>query len=259
MRTNTFQSTLKMWQVSEGNQVVDQGMEAIKMIAGFGGVIFTAAFLIAALRLAFAYRGYDRAVILKHMAFTGIAAFIHYTAWQIAPRISRIFFYPLEELTVTDRMVYVVRWIASLGGFIFTLSFMSLGIYVAFVGVRPEQRSRFYSGMVSTLLATFLFYTTWMLAPIIAAGGLDRSIVDDKPIIILKWVGSMGGILFTFTFLFLTFYLSWGAIDPKRRNAAYVGMVMSLIGAFVFYTAWQFAPVLANVLIPPECANPSTC
>jgi hypothetical protein len=259
MKANTFQSTLRMWQVSGENRIVDQGVEILKIIAAFGGIIFTAAFLITALRLAFAYRGRERSSVLKHMAFTGVAAFIHYSAWQIAPRISRIFFYPLEGLTVTDRAVYVLRWIASLGGFIFTLSFMCLGIYVALVGVRPDQRSRFYSGMVSTLLASFLFYTAWMLAPIIASGGLDPSVVYDKPVTILKWVGSMGGVLFTFSFLFLTLYLNWGAVVPNRRNAAYMGMVMSLIGAFIFYTAWQFAPVIADVLLPPECENKPIC
>jgi hypothetical protein len=246
----TFRSTLRMLDISEETQVFDQGIEMIKVLAAFGGVIFTAAFLILSLRLAFAYRGYQRGTILKHMAFTAVAALIHYSAWQLAPRLGRIFFYPVEYLTVQDRSMYIIRWIAAFGGTLFTLSFMCLGLYVAFVGVRPEQRIKFYSGMVSTLLATILFYSSWMFAPIIAGEGLQSSGIDDKPIFILKTIGSMGGLLFTFVFLFLSLKLTWGSVRPDRRMALYKGLIFAFIGTFLFYTAWQFAPAIANTILP---------
>jgi hypothetical protein len=253
--TMTFSSTIRMWEVSGDHRIVEQGIDILKTLAAFGGIVFTAGFLISALRLVFAYSGEQRAKILKHMAFTAIAAFIHYSAWQIAPRMTRIFFFPMNTLTVPDRTVYIVRWIASLGGFVFTLSFMCLGIYAAFVGIRPHYRMKFYSGMVSTLLGAFIFYSAWMFAPIIAQSGLQEHLIEDKPIVILELIGSMGSVLFTFAFMLLSLYLGSGTIRSDRKNAAYLGLTMSLIGALLFYSAWQFAPAIANALLPPPCES----
>jgi hypothetical protein len=253
--TGTFSSTIRMWEAAGDNRILEQGIDILKTIAAFGGIVFTAAFLISALRLGFAYSGDQRAKVLKHMAFTAIAAFIHYSAWQIAPRITRIFFYPIDTLTVPDRTIYVIRWIASLGGLVFTLSFMCLGIYVAFVGIRPQHRMKFYSGMISSLLGAFIFYSAWMFAPIISGSGLQTQTLDDKPIAILKLIGSMGGILFTLAFMILSVYLGFGTIRSDRKNAAYLGSVMTLVGAFLFYSAWQFAPTIANALLPPPCES----
>lgn len=250
-----FSDSLHMWQITSTNAVWTSGLSALKYLASFGGISFTAGFLLTALQLGFAFEAAQRAKLLRRLAFTGTAALIHFSAWQIAPRLTNIFLLSAEGVTSIDRTVYVLRWIASLGGVFFTLAIMCLGLYAAFAGIKPEKRAKFYSGMISTFVGLFLFYGAWQFAPMLAEMGTKPGKVDDKPVEVLKTVGSFGGILFTVAFLGLALYLALGSGRSAVRQSAYIGLIFVFIGAFVFYSAWQFAPAIANEILAPPCAS----
>jgi hypothetical protein len=257
MSQSSFQSLLRMWTAPNevSSSIFQQGILAIKTLASLGGITFTIAFLYLSMRLSVITSVEQRNRVLLKMVFTGIVALIHFSAWQLAPKIQRIFFYPLEGLSVEDRLIYVVRWIASLGGVVFTLSFMGLGLYAAFYGLKPHHRNKFFIGLTSTGIGMTTFYSAWLLAPLIAGGGTSSEHIDDKPLFLVRMVGSVGTVLFTFAFIWIAFRIGLGGIKSEARRKLYSGLVLAFVGAFIFYTAWQFAPAIANTLLPPGCES----
>lgn len=240
-----------MWSSFQENQeIVEKGIEGVKWLGSYGGITFTLAFLFLSLRLAFTYSVEARLKTFKHLAYTSAASLVYYTAWQIAPRLNKIFFYPMLGLNSFDRPLYLIRWVASFGGIIFTLSFMLAGFYLAFFGSSPIHRNRAYYGLVSTSIGMFLFYSAWMFAPLISTKGLAEQALDDKPIFIIELIGSLGGVLFTIAFLFASLKLAFYSTNDKPQ---YISITLIFLGGLLFYSAYQFAPTIANLLLPPDC------
>jgi hypothetical protein len=81
------------------------------------------------------------------------------------------------------------------------------------------------------------------------ARGINNSDLQDTAIRALKFVGGWGGIVFTMAFMILAMMLGSGGVNPHKRNKVYVGLVTVAVAAFLFFSAWQFAPAIANVAL----------
>lgn len=81
------------------------------------------------------------------------------------------------------------------------------------------------------------------------ARGINTSDLQDSAIKVLKFVGAWGGIVFTLAFMVLAMMLGSGGVNPRKRSKVYVGLVTVAVAAFLFFTAWQFAPAIANLAL----------
>jgi amino acid transporter len=79
--------------------------------------------------------------------------------------------------------------------------------------------------------------------------GINGSDLQDTAIKALQFVGGWGGIVFTMAFMILAMMLGSGGINPYKRSKVYVGLVTVAIAAFLFFSAWQFAPAIANLAL----------
>jgi amino acid transporter len=79
--------------------------------------------------------------------------------------------------------------------------------------------------------------------------GINGSDLQDTAIKALKFVGGWGGIVFTMAFMILAMMLGSGGVNPYKRSKVYVGLVTVAIAAFLFFSAWQFAPAIANLAL----------
>lgn len=71
--------------------------------------------------------------------------------------------------------------------------------------------------------------------------------LQKSAINILKFVGGWGGIVFTGAFMVLAMLLGAGGVNPHKRHRVYIGLVTTVVAAFIFFSAWQFAPAIANL------------
>jgi hypothetical protein len=79
--------------------------------------------------------------------------------------------------------------------------------------------------------------------------GVNANDLQDTAIKALKFIGGWGGIVFTMAFMILAMMLGSGGINPYKRSKVYVGLVTVAIAAFLFFSAWQFAPAIANLAL----------
>lgn len=79
--------------------------------------------------------------------------------------------------------------------------------------------------------------------------GINTADLQDTAIKALKFVGGWGGIVFTMAFMILAMMLGSGGINPHKRSKVYVGLVTVAVAAFLFFSAWQFAPAIANLAL----------
>lgn len=79
--------------------------------------------------------------------------------------------------------------------------------------------------------------------------GVDANDLQDTAIKAVKFIGGWGGIVFTMAFMVLALMLGSGGINPHKRGKVYVGLVTVAVAAFLFFSAWQFAPAIADLAL----------
>lgn len=71
--------------------------------------------------------------------------------------------------------------------------------------------------------------------------------LDQALLKVVRWVGGIGGTAFVLAVLVISLLIIFGSISAQKMRTVWLALISCIAGAFVFYSAYLFAPAIQNL------------